>query len=99
MSENPFVQSFLMHLSRIVINCASKQVRIMISNTSLTDGIIYSLKNLSQMASDRQKMLPNFVVVLALRKDTPLELCIISANPLQVKAMIEYEIGRPADHI
>ena len=99
MSENPFVQSFLMHLSRIVIYCASKQVRIMISNTSLTDGIIYSLKNLSQMASDRQKMLPNFVVVLALRQDTPLEFCIISANPLQVKAMIEYEIGRPAGRI
>ena len=99
MSENPFVQSFLMHLSRIVIYCASKQVRIMISNTSLTDGIIYSLKNLSQMASDRQKMLPNFVVVLALRQDSPLEFCIISANPLQVKALIEYEIGRPADRI
>jgi len=51
------------------------------------------------MASDRQKMLPNFVVVLALRQDSPLEFCIISANPLQVKSLIEFEIGRPTDRI
>ena len=89
MSESTFVQSQLMHLSRIAVYPVLGKIRVMISNQNLGEGVSVSLQNLAQLASVSKQSLPEFVVVLAVRPSATIDFCVLVLNPLQVKILQE----------
>lgn len=91
MSESTFVQSQLMHLSRIAVYPVLGKIRVMISNQSLGEGVSVSLQNLAQLASVSKQSLPEFVVVLAVRPSATIDFCVLVLNPLQVKILQEMQ--------
>ena len=89
MSESTFVQSQLMHLSRVVVYPAAGRVRIMVSPHSLADGILSTLHNVSHVASLSRANLPDFVVVLSVRPSATIDFCVLALEPLQVRMVCE----------
>ena len=96
MSESTFVQSQLMHLSRIAVYPVLGKIRVMISNQNLGEGVSVALQNLAQLASVSKQSLPEFVVVLAVRPSATIDFCVLVLNPLQVKILQEMQ-GRTSN--
>ena len=94
MSESTFVQSQLMHLSRISVYPALGRVRVMISNEHLGQGITLTLKNLAQLVAMTTEALPDFVVVLAVRANVGVEFCILVLEPLLSQLLLRQQKSR-----
>lgn len=88
MSESTFVQSQLMHLSRISVYPALGRVRVMISNEHLGQGIALTMKNLTQLVAVSAEALPDYVVVLAVRPNIGVEFCVLVLEPLQSQLLL-----------
>ena len=91
MSESTFVQSQLMHLSRISVYPALGRVRVMISNEHLGQGIALTIKNLTQLITVSLEALPDFVVVLAVRANIGVEFCVLVLEPLQSQLLLRQQ--------
>ena len=91
MSESTFVQSQLMHLSRIAVYPVMGKVRVMISCQNLGDGITLTLNNLAQLISISKQSLPDYVVVLAIRPSATIDFCVLVLNSLQVQLLRELQ--------
>ena len=94
MSESTFVQSQLMHLSRISVYPALGRVRVMISNEHLAQGISLTLKNLTQLVTMTTEALPDFVVVLAVRSNVGVEFCVLVLEPLLSQLLLRQQKNR-----
>lgn len=91
MSESTFVQSQLMHLSRISVYPVLGKVRVMMSNQSLGEGVTVALHNLAHLSSISKQSLPDYVVVLAIRPSATIDFCVLVLDPLQVRLLRELE--------
>ena len=92
MSESTFVQSQLMHFSRIVVYPVQGKVRLVVSNQSLSEGITDTLQNLTQILSDSESTkvtIPDYLVVMAIRPLSTIDFCILVLDPLQVQLLSE----------
>ena len=94
MSESTFVQSQLMHLSRISVYPALGRVRVMISNEHLAQGITLTIKNLAQLVAMTTEALPDFVVVLAVRGNVGVEFCVLVLEPLLSQLLLRQQKNR-----
>ena len=94
MSESTFVQSQLMHLSRISVYPALGRVRVMISNEHLAQGITLTIKNLAQLVTMTTEALPDFVVVLAVRGNVGVEFCVLVLEPLLSQLLLRQQKNR-----
>ena len=98
MSESTFVQSQLMHFSRIVVYPVQGRVRLVVSNQSLGEGITETLQNLSQILnsgsaeSTNKATVPDYLVVMAIRPLSTIDFCILVLNPLQVQLLSEMKL-------
>ena len=91
MSESTFVQSQLMHLSRISVYPALGRVRVMISNEHLGQGITLTMRNLAQLVAMSTETLPDYVVVLAVRANVGVEFCVLVLEPLQSQLLLRQQ--------
>ena len=97
MSESTFVQSQLMHLSRIVVYPNMGRVRIMLAQTqqNLSDGVQAAMTSLFQSPSSpspafpESGAIPDYVIVIAMRQNAALEMCVIVLSPLQSRWLLE----------
>ena len=90
MSESTFVQSQLMHFSRIVVYPVQGRVRLVVSNQSLSDGITDTLQNLTQILNGTESAkttVPDYLVVMAIRPLSTIDFCILVLNQLQVQLL------------
>ena len=98
MSESTFVQSQLMHFSRIVVYPVQGRVRLVVSNQSLGEGITETLQNLSQILnsgsaeSTNKATVPDYLVVMAIRPLSTIDFCILVLDPLQVQLLSEMKL-------
>lgn len=96
MSESTFVQSQLMHFSRIVVYPVQGRVRLVVSNQSLSEGITETLQNLSQILSSSSEStkttVPDYLVVMAIRPLSTIDFCILVLDPLQVQLLSEMKL-------
>ncbi len=93
MSESTFVQSQLMHLSRVSVYPGLGKVRVMISSQNLGDGVSLALHNLAQLVSVSRECLPEFVVVLAIRPSSTVDFCVLAVGSLQVRLLAEAQLS------
>ena len=96
MSESTFVQSQLMHFSRIVVYPVQGRVRLVVSNQSLSEGITETLQNLSQILNNSSEStkttVPDYLVVMAIRPLSTIDFCILVLDPLQVQLLSEMKL-------
>jgi hypothetical protein len=97
MSESTFVQSQLMHFSRIVVYPVQGRVRLVVSNQSLGEGITETLQNLSQIlnsgsSESTKATVPDYLVVMAIRPLSTIDFCILVLDPLQVQLLSEMKL-------
>ena len=98
MSESTFVQSQLMHLSRVAVYPVLGKIQVMISTVNLGDGIVLTLQNLAQqLATVPQQSLPDYLVILAMRASSAIDFCILMLEPLQVKLLQEQRLLSSAE--
>ena len=97
MSESTFVQSQLMHLSRISVYPVLGKVRVMMSNQSLGEGVTVALHNLAHLANISKQSLPDYVVVLAIRPSATIDFCVLVLDALQVRLLRELENAHVAE--
>ena len=107
MSESTFVQTQLMHLSRIAVYPNMTRVRIMLTHQSLSDGVQAALTSLYQTPSSSPvpsssssssssspsdpSAIPEFVVVIAMRQNAPLEMTVLVLAPLHSRWLLEMQ--------
>ena len=91
MSESTFVQSQLMHLSRISVYPVLGKVCVMITSQSLGEGVTLALHNLTHVAGIARQSLPDYVVVLAIRPSATMDFCVLVLEALQVKMLKELQ--------
>ena len=91
MSESTFVQSQLMHLSRISVYPVLGKVCVMITSQSLGEGVTLALHNLTHIAGIARQSLPDYVVVLAIRPSATMDFCVLVLESLQVKMLKELQ--------
>ena len=95
MSESTFVQSQLMHLSRIVVYPNMERLRIMLTQQNLSEGVQSALTSLFQSTTSSSttdsSTNPEYVVVIAMRQNAPLEMCVIVLAPLQSRWLLEMD--------
>ena len=94
MSESTFVQSQLMHLSRIVVYPNMERLRIMLTQQNLSEGVQSALTSLFQSntsSTTDSSTNPEYVVVIAMRQNAPLEMCVIVLAPLQSRWLLEMD--------
>ena len=94
MSESTFVQSQLMHLSRISVYPALGRVRVMISSEHLGQGIALTMRNLAQLVAMSTEALPDYVVVLAVRANIGVEFCVLVLEQLQSQLLLRQQKSR-----
>ena len=95
MSESTFVQSQLMHFSRIVVYPVQGKVRLVVSNLSLSEGITETLQNLTQIlvnSESSKSTVPHYLVVMAIRPLSTIDFCILVLDPLQVQLLSEMKL-------
>ena len=92
MSESTFVQAQLIHLSRVAVYPVLGKVRIVISNQSLSDGIVTTLQNMVQLLGSPDQLLPEYWVVLAVRPSSTIDFCVLVVDPLQVQLLYELKV-------
>ena len=95
MSESTFVQSQLMHYSRIAVYPVQGKVRLVVSNQSLSEGITDTLQNLAQILSSSESSkatVPDYLVVMAIRPLSTIDFCVLVLDPLQVQLLSEMKI-------
>ena len=97
MSESTFVQSQLMHFSRIVVYPVQGRVRLVVSNQSLSEGITETLQNLGQIlnsssSESTKTTVPDYLVVMAIRPMSTIDFCILVLDPLQVQLLSEMKL-------
>ena len=95
MSESTFVQSQLMHFSRIVVYPVQGKVRLVVSNQSLSEGITDTLQNLTQIlvsSESTKATVPDYLVVMAIRPLSTIDFCILVLDPLQVQLLSEMKL-------
>ena len=92
MSESTFVQAQLIHLSRVAVYPVLGKVRIVISSQSLSDGIITTMQNMTQLLNSHDQILPEYWVVLAVRPSSTIDFCVLVVDPLQVQLLYELKL-------
>ena len=92
MSESTFVQAQLIHLSRVAVYPVLGKVRIVISNQSLSEGILTTLQNMAQLLNSHEQILPEYWVVLAVRPSSTIDFCVLAVDPLQVQLLYEMKL-------
>lgn len=95
MSESTFVQSQLMHLSRVSVYPGLGKVKVMISNQNLGDGVTLALHYLAQLIGVSREYLPDFMVVLAIRPSSTIDFCVLVVDSLQVRLLMETQVALP----
>lgn len=93
MSESTYVQSQLMHLSRMVVYPTQGKVQIRTSHHNLTDGLIHVLYHLQYSSTN----LPDYVVAMALHTSATVDFCVLMIEPLQVLRLREAELAASFD--
>ena len=86
MTESTFVQLQFSHLARISAQLSSDNVMVIVSQNSLTEGIVMALQGIRK--SD-QSVLPKFLVVIAVNQNIPSEMCVLVIDNLQCKWLAE----------
>ena len=89
MSESTFVQAQLIHLSRVAVYPVLGKVRIVISNQSLSEGIMMTLHKMVQLVGSSEQVLPEYWVILAVRPSSTIDFCVLVIDPLQVQLLCE----------
>lgn len=92
MSESTFVQAQLIHLSRVAVYPVLGKVRIVISSQSLSDGIMTTMQNMTQLLNSPDQILPEYWVVLAVRPSSTIDFCVLVVDPLQVQLLYELKL-------
>ena len=93
MSESTYVQSQLMHLSRMLVYPTQGKVQIRTSNHNLTDGLIHVLYHLQYSSTS----LPDYVIAMALHTTATVDFCVLMIEPLQVLRLREAELAASFD--
>ena len=94
MSESTFVQSQLMHLSRIAVYPNMKRLRVVISQQSLSECVQSVLNGLFQtVVSPKDPPLPEFVVIVSMLPSVSLELSVLAFDPVQVRHLVELQMA------
>lgn len=93
MSESTYVQSQLMHLSRMSVYPTHGRIQVQTANRSLTDGVIQVLYNLQCNSPS----LPDYVVVMSMHISTIVNFCVLAVEPLQVLQLREVELAASID--
>ena len=88
MTESTFVQSQFVHFARISMYSNSSKVWVIVSQTSLSEGVSTAFKSIEK--SD-QSLLPKFIVVIAVLQNIPIELCVMVVDRLQCKWVLELQ--------
>lgn len=92
MSESTFVQSQLMHLSRIAVYPNMKRLRVVISQQTLSECVQSVLHGLFQTpVSPKDPPLPEFVVIVSMQPSASLELSVLAFDPVQVRGLVEFQ--------
>ena len=93
MSESTFVQSQLMHLSRIAVYPNMKRLRVVISQQTLSECVQSVLNGLFQaLVSPKDPPLPEFVVIVSMLPSVSLELSVLVFDPIQVRHLMELQM-------
>lgn len=87
MSESTFVQCQFIHFARVASNPVSGRMQITVSQQSLSEGLLTALQSLSKL--DTKQL--DFVIVIAVHQNSPIEFCILVANPYHAKWIMELQ--------
>ena len=93
MSESTFVQSQLVHLSKIAVYPVVGRVQVMVSSQSLGEGILYTLSSVAHIAKTTKASLPDFIVMLTVQSSASMEFCVLVLQPIQAR-LITDQLGR-----
>lgn len=90
MSESTFVQSQLVHLSKIAVYPVVGRVQVIVSSQSLGEGILYTLTSVAHVVKSTKTTLPDFIVILTVQSSTSMEFCVLVLHPIQTRFIIDH---------
>ena len=88
MTESTFVQLQFSHFTRVSNHQNSANVAVVVSQNSLSEGIVLALHNIKKSV---QSFLPKYIVVVAVLQTVPSEMCIIVTEELQCKWLVDLQ--------
>ena len=88
MTESTFVQLQFSHFVRISNHQNSGNVAVVVSQSSLSEGIVLALHSIKKSG---QSLLPKFIIVVAVLQNIPSEMCIIVTDELQCKWLVDLQ--------
>lgn len=88
MTESTFVQLQFSHFTRILTHQSSSDVAVIVSQNSLSEGVILTLQNIMKCS---QTSLPKFYVVVAVLQNVPSEMCIVVTDHLHCRWLMELQ--------
>ena len=89
MSESTFVQSQLVHLSKIAVYPVVGRVQVIVSSQSLAEGVLYTLASVAHVVKTMKANLPDFVVVLTAQSSLSMEFCVLVLHPIQARLVAD----------
>lgn len=99
MSESTFVQSQLVHLSKIAVYPVVGRVQVIVSSQSLGEGIMYTLSSVAHIAKITKASLPDFIVILTVQSSAAMEFCVLVLQPIQATLIADQLCrGRGSSH-
>lgn len=87
MSESTFVQSQFIHFLKLSVQSNTSQVCIIVSQSSLVDGINIAMAGLKKTNFSN---CPKIIAVLAVHQSNSIDLCLLVVDKLIAKSLIEY---------
>lgn len=94
MSESTYVQSQLMHLSRMAVYPTQGKVRVRTSHQNLGEGLMLTLYDLfiaNNYGMSKQNT-PEYFVVMAIHPSSTIDFCVLVIEPLQVLRIREAKL-------
>ena len=88
MSESTFVQCQFVHFARISVYPNTGKVWVIVSQHSLSEGITMAMQGLAKSVDN---LLPEFVVVVTVHQNIPVEFCVLVVSTFQGKWMMELQ--------
>ena len=94
MSESTYVQSQLMHMSRMAVYPTQGKVRVRTSHQNLGEGLILTLYDLfiANNYSMAKQNVPEYIVVMAIHPSSTIDFCVLVIEPLQVLRIREAKL-------
>lgn len=88
MTESTFVQLQFSHFTRILTHQSSSNVAVVVSQNSLSEGVILALQSIMKC---NRSSLPKFYVVVAVLQNVPSEMCIVVTDQLHCRWLLELQ--------